>query len=303
MLYTKRASNLFVMKRVRNAGMILIACTLLYVSCSKDNEPAPPAEKKPTIQLASSTALGSYLADTLGYTLYFFSNDFDGQSHCAGGCPALWPMYYAGDNLTQASLGTGLDIADFSTITTPSGKQTTYKSWPLYYYAPVEGGYNERETAGETKGEAFNNIWFVAKPDYSIMLVNAQLTGDDGKAYQSDYTEGTGNTIYFSDPHAVTLYGFSIDSFNVNKFTQADFSNNAVWPIYETDQVVVPSILDKTLFMVIDVFGRNQLTYKGWPLYYFGADDMQRGSNKGVSFPAPGVWPVMVKDAPEAPQS
>ena len=64
----------------------------------------------------------------------------------------------------------------------------------------------------------------------------------------------------------------------------------------------MPSILDKALFTSIDVFGKKQLTYKGWPMYYFGADNMQRGLNMGVSVPTPGVWPVMVKDAPEAPK-
>lgn len=134
------------------------------------------------------------------------------------------------------------------------------------------------------------------------MLVNAQLTGNDGKMYKSDYTEGTGKTLYFSDAKGVALYGFAIDSFNINKFTKADFSNNPVWPIYETDKVVVPSILDKALFTAITVFGKKQLTYKGWPIYYFGADNMQRGLNKGVSVPKPGIWPVMVKGAPEAPK-
>ena len=300
MLYTKRASNLFVVKPVSRA-MIVIACIVLAISCSKDSEPVPP-EKKPTVQLANSAALGSYLTDTLGNTLYYFSNDFNGQSNCAGGCLALWPIYYAGDNLTQASLVSGLDIADFGTITTPAGKQTTYKTWPLYYYAPVVCSANVREAPGETKGEAFGNVWCVAKPDYSIMLVNAQLTGKDGIMYKSDYTEGTGKPLYFSDPKGVTLYGFAVDSFNINKFTKADFSNNPVWPIYETDQVIVPSILDKALFTSIDVFGKKQLTYKGWPMYYFGADNMQRGLNMGVSVPTPGVWPVMVKDAPEAPK-
>ena len=301
MLYTKRTSNLFVMKPVSHAGIILIVYVVLTMSCSKDSEPAPP-EKKPTVQLITSAALGAYLTDTLGSTLYYFSNDFNGQSNCAGGCLAVWPIYYAGDNLMQTSLVTGLDIADFGTITTPAGKQTTYKTWPLYYYAPVAGGANVREAPGETKGEAVGNVWFVAKPDYSIMLVNAQLTGNDGKTYKSDYTEGTGKTLYFSDPKGITLYGFAIDSFNINKFTKADFSNNPVWPIYETDKVVVPSILDKALFTAITVFGKKQLTYKGWPIYYFGADNMQRGLNKGVSVPKPGIWPVMVKDAAEAPK-
>ena len=105
------------------------------------------------------------------------------------------------------------------------------------------------------------------------MLVNAQLVGNDGKNYTGTYTEGTGKTLYFSDALGKTLYAFVRDSFNNNNFTKSDFSNNSVWPIYETDVAVVPSYLDKTLFSSINVFGKKQLTYKGWPLYYFGQDN------------------------------
>jgi predicted lipoprotein with Yx(FWY)xxD motif len=59
---------------------------------------------------------------------------------------------------------------------------------------------------------------------------------------------------------------------------------------------VVPSTLDKSLFSSIDVFGKKQLTYKGWPLYYFQQDAGIRGANKGISFPAPAVWPVPTKN-------
>ncbi|HEX5026931.1 MAG TPA: hypothetical protein VFV68_16735 [Agriterribacter sp.] len=293
----------FIRKPIRRTGFflfVIIVFASIIASCSKSDN--TPPEKKPTIQLATSATLGSYLTDTLGNTLYYFSNDFNGQSNCAGGCLDLWPLYFAGDNLTQASLATGLDIADFGTITTPAGKQTTYKTWPLYYYAPAVGAINVRENPGETKGEGFGNVWYVAKPDYTIMLVNAQLVGSDGKNYKSDITEGIGKTLYFSDAKGVSLYGFSKDSFNVNKFTKDDFSNNAVWPIYEMDKMVVPSTLDKSLFATAAVFGKVQLTYKGWPLYYFGQDNLTRGSNKGVSFPAPGIWPIMMKDLPAAPQ-
>nr|MBA2761379.1 hypothetical protein [Segetibacter sp.] len=70
----------------------------------------------------------------------------------------------------------------------------------------------------------------------------------------------------------------------------------------ESYQFLYHKILDKTLFGVIDVFGKKQLTYKGWPLYYFGQDAQVRGANKGISFPSPAVWPVVGKDTPTAPQ-
>lgn len=284
---------------------IAVAGMVAFSACGgndNNNNPDKPTPK-PVVQLSTSATLGSHIADVDGNSLYYFSNDFNGANNCSGGCAAVWPIYYAGDNLAQAALGTGLDIKDFNTITTTDGrKQTTYKGWPLYYYAPNVGGTNVREAAGETKGDGVGNIWFVAKTDYAIQLVNAQLVGADGKNYLADHTEGTGKTLYFTDGKGITLYAFSIDKFNVNKFTKADFSNNAVWPIYETDQIVVPSILDKTLFGSITVFGKKQLTYKGWPLYYFGQDAGVRGANKGVSFPAPGVWPAVTKDVAAAPQ-
>lgn len=291
------------MKKIRQAlvaGTIFTALLLTY-SCRHDA--VTPPVQPPSIRLQTSAALGSYLSDSLGYTLYYFSNDFDGKTNCTGGCLNVWPIYYAGDNLTQAKLPSGLDIADFGTITTGTGvKQTTYKTWPLYYYAPAVSGVNTREGISETKGEGVGNVWFVAKPDYSIMLVSAQLVGNDGKTYKSDYTQGTGKTLYFTDEKGLTLYGFKRDSFNINKYTKSDFSNNPTWPLYETDKIVTPSTLDKTQFGSTTVFGKKQLTYKGWPLYYFGPDSSKRGLNKGVSVPTPGIWPVMVKDAVTAPK-
>jgi hypothetical protein len=67
---------------------------------------------------------------------------------------------------------------------------------------------------------------------------------------------------------------------------------------------VVPSILNKTLFAVTTVFNKKQLTYNGWPLYYFGADGKIRGNNKGVSQGLNGTvpaWPVAVQGVNPAP--
>lgn len=278
----------------------------LFLSCSSDNgndNPTPAPESKIEVTLSTSATLGTYLSDKSGRTLYFFSTDANGQSSCTGGCEALWPAFFV-DNLTADKLSAGLTLTDFATITTPSGKkQLTFKGWPLYYYAPIsEGGAyggsgtNTIEEAGKTNGEGFGGVWFVAKPDYSIMIVKSQLIGHDGNHYKSDYTVGDGLTTYFTDGKGLTLYTFKNDNFEKNNFTKADFSNNSVWPIYETDKIVVPSILDKTKFKVITVYGKSQLTYNGWPLYYFGQDASVRGSNKGISFPSPGVWPVPVKD-------
>lgn len=286
-------------------ALIAVAATTFFVSCSNDDNDTtstttPVAEIKKEVKLSTSTTLGTYLSDKDGRSLYFFSTDANGQASCTGGCEAIWPAFVV-DNLTADKIGTGLTFSDFATITTASGKkQITYKGWPLYYYAPSVDGTNRAEAAGLTTGDGVGGVWFIAKPDYSIMLVKSQLVGHDSKNYKSDYTIGDGLTTYFTDAKGLTLYTFKNDTFQKNNFTKSDFSNNAVWPIYETDKIVVPSTLDKSKFSVITVFGKSQLVYNGWPLYYFGQDASVRGSNKGISFPAPGVWPVAVKDFPLA---
>lgn len=292
------------LKQIKFA-LVAIVATTFFVSCSSDNSDTPTTtpptqEVKKEVSLSNSATLGSYLSDKDGRSLYFFATDANGQSSCTGGCEAVWPPFLV-DNLTADKLGAGLAFSDFATITTSSSKkQLTYKGWPLYYYSPVSGGVNTPEAAGKTTGDGVNGTWFIAKPDYSIMIVSSQLVGHDGKNYKSDYTVGDGATTYFTDAKGLTLYTFKNDNFNKNNFTSADFSNNGVWPIYETDKIVVPSLLDKSKFSVITVFGKSQLTYNGWPLYYFGQDASMRGANKGISFPSPGVWPVPVKDIPLA---
>ena len=280
--------------------ILLLVFGLLMTACEKE-ETVDPFD----IKLATSTTLGTYLTDKAGNTLYFFSLDANGLNNCTGGCTTAWPIFSVA-TLTQDKLGAGLLLADFGSVTTPNGNQVTYKGWPLYYYAP--GGVREKPNL--TTGEGVNGSWFVAKPDYTIMLANAQLLGADAKNYivsaTNIYSEGVGKTTYFTDLAGRTLYAFAKDSSNMNKYTKADLSNNGVWPIYETDKIVVPSVLDKTLFGSITIYGKKQLTYKGWPMYYYGPDadalGFFRGSNKGVSVPKPNTWPVFFKDYPIAPK-
>lgn len=277
---------------------LIVFAALLLASCKQDPTPTPP---RTDIHLDSNAQVGAHLVDKDGRSLYYFSNDADGLSSCTGGCLTNWPIFYAdGASTTFAA---GINAADFKSITTAAGtKQTTYKGWPLYYYAP--GGV--AEAAGKTTGEGVGNIWFVAKTNYSIMIANYQLTGTNGINYLANYTAGAGRTNYLVDEKGNTLYSFGPDSAFKNKFTKADFSNNGVWPIYETANITVPSTLDKSLFVVITFNGKSQLTYKGWPLYYYGPDNFVRGINKGITIPASApvgaVWPVVSKDAPLAPR-
>ncbi|MBC6108945.1 hypothetical protein ACFOG5_13550 [Pedobacter fastidiosus] len=270
--------------------MAIVCIAMIFTAACKKKTVEPVAEKK-GIQLATDAKFGAVLTDKDGKSLYFFATDVAGTANCTGGCEAVWPLYYSAD----ASTDLNLNKAEVGEITRADGrKQSTYKGYPLYYYATDA-------VTGDVKGDGIGGIWFVAKPDYSLMLANAQLVGANGKTYTSAYVEGTGNTKYFTDALGRTLYAFGPDKNNKNNYTKADLSNNAIWPVYEIELKSLPSVITKDLIGVIDVFGKKQMTYKGWPLYYF-ASDAKRGDNKGITVGGIGtVWPYVSTSTAVAP--
>lgn len=274
-----------------NIFMAVIASSVLitFTGC-KDNGSGPDDEEN-YLKVTSTQSHGDILTDADGNALYFFSPDVRGQSKCEGNCIANWPVF-SSDQLIP---GSQLQPGDVSTITRSDGSsQTAFLGWPLYYFA------NDNQP-GDINGDGAGGVWFVAKPDYSIMVANEQLVGEDGNNYTSEYEVGEENTTYFTDANGRTIYIFSFDEANTNNFTNEDFSNNGAWPIFHIDIEALPTGLNADDFGVISVHGQqDQLTYKGWPLYYFGQDS-ERGDTKGVSFPNPGVWPIVNTDTPEAP--
>ncbi|WP_243414909.1 hypothetical protein [Flagellimonas aquimarina] len=280
--------------------ILLLTTIFTLLSCSSDDngpsDDGPPQADPNTVQLRSDGTFGNILTNADGFSLYFFSVDSKGDSNCIDGCRTNWPVFYT-ENLT---LDNGLEASDFGSITRSDGdKQTTYKGWPLYLFS-------NDNTVSDVNGDGVGSVWYVAKPDYSVMMSQAQLVGRDSNGVEtnltSTYQPGDEQTFYMTDDEGNTLYRFINDTNSANNFTNADFSNNGVWPVFEEQLQNVPSILDANDFGSIDVFGRNQLTYKGWPLYYFG-QDAQRGDNFGVGFPVAGVWPILNPDTEVAPQA
>lgn len=276
------------MNHSKSKLLIGLCLLTIFFACSKKDD-APVVNKK-GLQLSTSAKFGAVLTDNTGKTLYFFAMDANGTSGCTGGCEALWPVYYS----AELSDNAGINAADVGVITRADGKpQNTYKGWPLYYY-------KNDAAAGDVNGDGVGGIWFVGKTDYSIMLVNNQLVGANTKQYTEALVEGPGITQYFTDGNGRALYAFTPDKANKNTYTKADFSNNALWPLYESDVKSLPSVIKAEFVGQIMVFGRKQLTYKGWPLYYF-EQDTKRGDNKGVSYPVLGKWPVVKLSTTAAP--
>ena len=268
--------------------LLTAVCTSALVGCKEEENPTTVA----SLELLA-TPLGQVITGDAGKTLYFFAGDAAGTANCNGTCNDTWPVFYK----EIPVFGKGLKASDFGTLTRADGnKQTTFKGWPLYYFK------NDAK-AGDVAGENVGNVWMVAKTNYKVLLASQQLVGNDGKSYTFDTKEGTGNSLFLVDSLGRTLYAFASDKKNVNKYTKADLSNNPTWPIFETSSAIgeIPSALKRTDFTTITAVGKTQLTYKGWPLYYFGPDQGVRGNTKGVSVPRPGVWPVVNATSIDAP--
>jgi len=271
---------------------------LMLISCTSDDDSSgtpDPIPENNAVRLSSNATFGNILTNAEGFTLYFFSPDSKSVSNCNDNCAAVWPAFFS----EELTLDNGLNASDFGTITRADGQsQNTYKGWPLYTFS------NDSE-AGQVNGDGSGGVWFVAKPDYSIMLVRSQLVGRDSNGVEtnlnSSFEPGDEDTFYITDDRGNTLYHFSNDDNANNTFTNSDFSNNASWPIFNAALQNVPSALSLNDFDVIDVFGESQMTYKGWPLYNFGGDS-NRGDNFGVGFPVAGVWPILNQDTEVAPE-
>jgi predicted lipoprotein with Yx(FWY)xxD motif len=272
---------------ITRAVTFALFVTTIASACKKSSQAAGTSPAAITgVVLTSNSSFGNILTDNNGKSLYFFFNDASSTSTCAGDCAMIWPAFY----VANPTYGPGLSASDFNVITRTDGtKQITYKNWPVYYYA-------DDDKAGDVNGDKVNNLWAVAKPDYTVMVANAQLVGLDGMDYNDLSVAGTGVSQYLTDAYGRTLYLFSKDSANENHFTKPDFSNNPVWPIDQVSTVgSIPSVFGKSQFSTIGVYGKTQLVCKNRPLYYFGQDDSLRGSTKGVSFPTPGaaIWKVI----------
>ncbi|HWR98693.1 MAG TPA: hypothetical protein VN317_09765 [Candidatus Methanoperedens sp.] len=133
------------MKRMAGAviGVIVLA---LWAS--------PAVAMHHAVKIATKEGVGSYLTDTEGKALYWFTKDAPSKSACAGPCVEKWPLYYR----EKVAPPSGLKDEEFGTITREDGKkQSCFRGYPLYYWVGDAA-------AGDTKGQGVNAVWFVINP-------------------------------------------------------------------------------------------------------------------------------------------
>ena len=219
----------------------------------------------PTVQLSESPALGAYLADAAGMSLYTFAADAPGASNCSGGCAQAWPPLTVAD---PAALKAGEGVPGaLGTIEREDGTlQVTYDEWPLYYWAADAA-------AGDTTGHNVGNVWAVARPTHHLFLGGNDELGR-----------------FLVGPDGLTLYRFNVDEPGLSNCTEQCAE---AWPPLLIEEGQTPyghAGVVGDLGTITRDDGTFQVTYQGMPLYYWAADQQPGdATGQGVN----DVWFVL----------
>ncbi|KAB2348366.1 hypothetical protein [Actinomadura rudentiformis] len=133
-----------------------------------------------TIKVRQDPALGMIVTDGKGRTMYRFDKDKPKVSNCFGDCRAKWPIVrFNGFKKLKVS---GVDKSLISFIERKDGKpgecQLLINGWPMYYFA-------KDAKAGDTKGQAVQNVWWAVSPEGKKITTKAG--GGDGGGYGGGY--------------------------------------------------------------------------------------------------------------------
>lgn len=130
-------------------GVLLAACARPLPPPEAPPPPPPAALPAPPAGV-NRTAIGSVLATPQGMTLYIFTRDAPGVSHCYDRCAVAWPPFRAPPGAQGAGPWSVVRRADGTT-------QWAYQGRPLYTY-------NKDARPGDTIGEGVGGVWHVARP-------------------------------------------------------------------------------------------------------------------------------------------
>jgi len=244
---------------------------------------ATPAAALPSgavVNVGQNATLGSFLVDSKGMTLYIFTKDTANTSACYGGCATAWPPLLTtgaptgGTGVTASMLGT--------TARTDGTTQVTYNGMPLYYWA-------KDKAAGDTTGQGVQNVWYVIDPSGKPFTGSPAASAGSSSGAMVNVGQNATLGSFLVDSKGMTLYLFTKDSPN----TSTCYGGCATaWPPLLTTGAptggtgVTASMLGTTK----RTDGTTQVTYNGWPLYYW-KNDKAAGDTTGEN--VQGVWFVI----------
>jgi predicted lipoprotein with Yx(FWY)xxD motif len=136
------------------AALVVVVLTRPGARAKRPDATGGKAAARPTLGI-ETTRLGRILVDARGRTLYLFSEDVSGRSHCDASCTRVWPPALLKGSL---KLDPGLRGSKVTTLVRRDGtRQLVYNGHPLYSLTA--------DTApGQVSGQGFQGSWFVVSP-------------------------------------------------------------------------------------------------------------------------------------------
>lgn len=133
----------------------MVKSAMVTTGGSAGATPAAMADKPAMLKVVQNDALGQFLADDQGRTLYLFTKDTMNTSNCYDQCAVNWPaLLTKGDPVA----GEGVDGKLLGTTQRKDGStQVTYNGLPLYYYI-------KDQKPGDTTGQEVGGVWYVISP-------------------------------------------------------------------------------------------------------------------------------------------
>jgi predicted lipoprotein with Yx(FWY)xxD motif len=225
------------------------------------------------------------LVDDKGMTLYLFTKDTPNTTVCYDKCATAWPpLLTTGDPVA----GEGVDASLLGTTDRTDGTiQVTYNGWPLYYYEKDKG-------PGDVVGQDVGGVWYVvsaAGEKVETAVATEVATEPPAAAGSTTVNLGQDDALgsFLVDDKGMTLYLFTKDTPNTT--VCYDKCATAWPPLLTTGDPVAGEGVDASLLGTTDrTDGTVQVTYNGWPLYYYEKD---KAPGDVVGQDVGGVWYVV----------
>lgn len=288
---------------VRLAGTVLLISSLAAIGVVT---PANAAHHRGKLITSRVIALGRILTNSHHRTIYIFSRDTPGTSHCGRSCRRSWPPV-----LSAGKPRAGIDVRQRRLHRTPR-HQVTYYGHPLYYFSGDSG----RSHAGEGLSE-FGGKWHVVSTKGTPIKPRSSTGGTGGTggggtppppylppAPSGPASLGSGTLTASStnvlvdaaDDH--TLYSLQGESGTAARFYCVGDCQKTWRPLLTTSggKIPVSGAADSSLVGTVTRTDDNneiQVTYNDHPLYRYAGDAAAGADNGEFLYTGPYVWYAM----------
>ena len=223
-------------------------------------KPAAALPAGPSIMVGKNDTLGSFLVDDKNMTLYLFTKDTPNTSNCYDKCATAWPPL----------LTTGCSSCQRTELMLPNLVPPNVLMDPcrLHITAGLCTYFAKDTKPGDVTGQNVGEVWFVITPAGEMVKPAAALP-EGGTTVMVGKNDTLGS--FLVDSKNMTLYLYTKDTPNTSNCYDKCAT---AWPPLLTTGSPIPGtgVDDSKLGTTKRTDGSMQVTYNGWPLYYYIKD-------------------------------